>query len=996
MNSIFNVGTFNVRTLQSEIRKKQLSKDLENYKLDIVCLQETKIQEGVDITIDGNRLICFKSDSRYYGCGFLVSRKWIGNIYRTWRVTDRICVIQFKIDIHKQAIDQGKTNIISIINIYAPTSQRAAKFPEETQGFYSDLNNTIETLGNKTILFIGGDFNAKVGKYEEGETCIGHFSKGKRNDNGNLVIDLCENNKLFISNSAFDHPARHQTTWVGRLKDKATDKIINIFNQIDYIICQQRHKQCLTNSRSYSGTLLSSDHKLVKTSFILKNQKLWKKPVTHRNIQTRVNIPSITTDQESRLTFQRLLDLSFKAHGLDSEAVPARPTSDKLRDLQSIVKTTSIETLGVTTNDQKHKQNNVHILALSNKQKNLRIKIQNTSNNEAISKLKSERNKILHDIRKRLVNVKNEEIERKIEQIDLAQNDHAMFKATKILNQKTFENPQIEDTDEKLVTNPDDILDIVSAHFKGKFFDEQVAGIEPFLGDPRALNNPISPAEVRKSFNSLSNNKSPGEDGIHAELLKHGTSLLDNITADIFNLAFQKHENLNINEGILVAIQKPGKRKGPPSHLRPITLLNALRKALSIIVLNRIKPLVEKYLSLSQSGFRTDRSTSDVVWTHKWLAAKTLREDVTIKISGIDMSAAFDTIDRHKLLDILQTIIQEDEHRIIRFLLSNTKINTRIIGKSKTNTFNSNIGTPQGDSLSPVLFIIYLEHALKDARLLLATPSHQYHQEIPNELAYADDVDFIGQEYADINSIQQTLERHNLKVNADKTEFTLISKKEDSWRKVKKVGSLIGDEEDVQRRQHLSTVALNKLNHLWAKGSKLKIATRLKLYKSLVKSILLYNCGNWALTKTQEEKINAFHRRQLRRILNIRYPIKISNRSLYRKCLEKPLSIQITSARWRLFGHILRRDKDIPANKATRAYFIENNNRLQGRPKTTLPIVLNRDLTLVNHQFRLNSASDLDKLTELAQDRCKWRKLVTEIEKEAEATQTEHWDATRP
>ena len=42
----------------------------------------------------------------------------------------------------------------------------------------------------------------------------------------------------------------------------------------------------------------------------------------------------------------------------------------------------------------------------------------------------------------------------------------------------------------------------------------------------------------------------------------------------------------------------------------------------------------------------------------------------------------------------------------------------------------------------------------------------------------------------------------------------------------------------------------------------------------------------------------------------------MTNKSLYRICLEKPLSIEIVSARWGLFGHTLRRDKDIPANKA--------------------------------------------------------------------------------
>ena len=76
------------------------------------------------------------------------------------------------------------------------------------------------------------------------------------------------------------------------------------------------------------------------------------------------------------------------------------------------------------------------------------------------------------------------------------------------------------------------------------------------------------------------------------------------------------------------------------------------------------------------------------------------------------------------------------------------------------------------------------------------------------------------------------------------------------------MGSLIGDLEDVERRKQLSTAALNKLYHVWVKGNKLKTTTKIKLYKSLVKSILLYNCSTWALTLIEEEKINAFHRKK--------------------------------------------------------------------------------------------------------------------------------------
>ena len=109
------------------------------------------------------------------------------------------------------------------------------------------------------------------------------------------------------------------------------------------------------------------------------------------------------------------------------------------------------------------------------------------------------------------------------------------------------------------------------------------------------------------------------------------------------------------------------------------------------------------------------------------------------------MSSAFDTIDRQTLLEILREIVEEDELRIIRFLLSDTIINTRINGATKEKPFESNIGSPQEDSLSPVLFSIYLENALKEVRTILPRPTSDFEKTLPTESVYADDVDFTSQ-----------------------------------------------------------------------------------------------------------------------------------------------------------------------------------------------------------------------------------------------------------
>ena len=307
--------------------------------------------------------------------------------------------------------------------------------------------------------------------------------------------------------------------------------------------------------------------------------------------------------------------------------------------------------------------------------------------------------------------------------------------------------------------------------------------------------------------------------------------------------------------------------------------------------------------------------------------------------------------------------------------------------------FTTNIGTPQGDSLSPVLFIVYLEHALRDIRSV----QDNKQEPVPAEIIYADDIDFIGKKDADVKSIEKTLKTHCLKVNVDKTEHTSVRKDSEDWKTTKKVGSLLGSREDIEHRKHLSKIAFNKLANIWNSGNKTKQKTKIKLYNSLVKSVLLYNCGTWALTKTDEDRLDSFHRKQLRNVLGIHYPTKISNASLYKKCREAPLSMQVLEARWRLFGHVLRRDPNIPANEAMHFYFSENNKRARGRPQTTLPVTLNNDLKkLLTTKLEITSQKDLDTLRHIAENRPRWTALIAEIRQAAKAARSDDPASGRP
>ena len=87
---------------------------------------------------------------------------------------------------------QGKPFNITVIQVYFPTSNAEEA---EVERFYEDLQDLLELTQEKDVLFIIGDWNAKVGSQETpGET--GKFGLGMRNEAGQTLIEFCQENAL--------------------------------------------------------------------------------------------------------------------------------------------------------------------------------------------------------------------------------------------------------------------------------------------------------------------------------------------------------------------------------------------------------------------------------------------------------------------------------------------------------------------------------------------------------------------------------------------------------------------------------------------------------------------------------------------------------------------------------------------------------------------------------------------------------------------------------
>ena len=184
-------------------------------------------------------------------------------------------------------------------------------------------------------------------------------------------------------------------------------------------------------------------------------------------------------------------------------------------------------------------------------------------------------------------------------------------------------------------------------------------------------------------------------------------------------------------------LPKPNKPQGPVKNLRPVIRLNTVRKALSLIMHRRTRARKMAFLGPVQSGFRPGRSTYDVLWCLCWLASRAQRFHWQCHGLGLYLSRAFGPVDRRKLLEVMRGIVLPDELCIIHLLCSTTLV-VQLEGAT-SDCFTSTIGTPQGDGLSPLLFLCYLEAALRQCRQQF--PERPLADStIPHETGYADDV----------------------------------------------------------------------------------------------------------------------------------------------------------------------------------------------------------------------------------------------------------------
>ena len=522
-----------------------------------------------------------------------------------------------------------------VISTYAPTMTNPYDIKE---AFYEDLNRVLSEVSSKDKLIIFGDFNARVGvDHSSWPNVLGRHGTGKCNSNGLMLLSLCTQYELCITNTIFQQADKFKNTWMHPRSWQ--------WHMFDYAIVRQRDRRDVQITRCMRGADCWSDHRLVRSKMNI--QLAWKKKTTRDKPLRKLNIARLIPNKEAlqRSLQESLSNIEQEHDGMEEE----------WRSFQEAVYSAAADTLGFVK--RKHRdwfdENEEDIKKLTDK---LHKAHKDHLDNKTRSKKKQDYQQVRQLLQQKLRKMKNDWWEMKAEELQAAVDNHDMKTFHDGLRTfyglKASGSTTVRSSDQStLLTKKTDILARWAEHFssvlnrESTISDEAIASL-PQLPVRESLADPRTSAELAKALKQTTPGKAPGADGMPADIYKNGGDVLLEQLTSLFRSIWEAWQvPQDSKDASIVHIYKREGDKAFCDNHRGISLLCIAGKILARVILNRlITHIADSIIPESQCGLCAGRGTCDMVFAVRQLQEKCREQNQELHRVIVDLTKAFDTV----------------------------------------------------------------------------------------------------------------------------------------------------------------------------------------------------------------------------------------------------------------------------------------------------------------------------------------------------------------
>ena len=439
-------------------------------------------------------------------------------------------------------------------------------------------------------------------------------------------------------------------------------------------------------------------------------------------------------------------------------------------------------------------------------------------------------------------------------------------------------------------------------------------------------------------------------------------------------------------KGIIIKLPKKGDLKDC-GNWRGINLLSVPGKVFCRVMLKRIKTSLDKILREEQAGFRPGRSCKDQIFVLRTILEQSMEWNSTLYLNFIDFEKAFDSVHHDTLWKILKSY--GFPQKIINILQSMYCDNQCSVkhGGQLSEWFRVKSGVRQGCVISPMLFLVVIDWVMKTATSDKPRGITWNTFDRVEDEDFADDIALLSHTHKDMQEkttrIEESAKLVGLKVNHSKTKIMRINAKKNDHITVNGqtlenvsefayLGSVLTEDKDIEKevktRIALASAAFQRMRPIW-KSSTFSMQTKLRLYRSNVRSVLLYAAETWRTTRQIESKLRGFEGRCLRRILGIWWEQRVTNKEIQTRTGINCIVEEVQRRRWKWLGHILRMDKK--RHPLIALHWNPQGQRGRGRPRGTWRTTVDSE--------RIEAGKTWNELKWLAQDRVEWRCFVGDL-----------------